>query len=376
VLVLGRAKDKRGNALALLDVSGARPRAIWAHGESGFAHADGTRIGEDEALLPGRLEFQPGPVCTRGLVIAQVLQWLQPGVSPADQHVEVAKTSAWLVALDAATGRVAWKRRIASGADRRARTASRFAGERGLSCACLPLALRSDEILAATELGIVGRYGAADGSLHGSWRMRRARPVGDAAPGFGGPIPVARADGRLGFFALLCADSGGVATLDGPDYDATHSDAAAFGASGTPVSTSPASIRSSSVRPVPIRMDGLERLVAASPTTLTALVRSHGRLVLRVVATSPSADAAAGAGAESVPLPRGARWKGSVAGTHAILCAFDGRVALLDSGSTELALGTVLDLAGLEGEADCGLLVHGERAYVLGTRRAWVLRLQ
>jgi hypothetical protein len=353
-LVLGRTKDKRGNALAVLDATTLPPRALWVHGESGFAHADGTRASEADALLPGRLEFEPGPVCFGGLVIAQVLQWHQPDVSVGDQHVETSSTSDWLVAFDARSGGVAWKQRIASGADRRARTASRFAGERGLSCACLPLALQSGQVMAVTELGLFARFDAASGALLESWRMRRARPAADTKPGFGGPF-VFQGDAQHAVsFALAGADSDGVAYIDGP------------------------------AQSVALPIDGIERLVAASDRGLAALVRTHGRLALRLVGTdSSSADNAPVTPAaasrrisevRSVPLPRGAQWKGAVAGRDSILCAFDGRVGLFDL-RRDLALRAVIDLEGLDLEGAVGLLVGEGRAYVLGTRRAWVLRL-
>jgi hypothetical protein len=53
----------------------------------------------------------------------------------------------------------------------------------------------------------------------------------------------------------------------------------------------------------------------------------------------------------------------------------DGRAVLYDL-RRDLAIRATVELPGLDGEGAAGLLVHDDTAYVLGTRRAWVLRLQ
>jgi hypothetical protein len=117
------------------------------------------------------------------------------------------------------------------------------------------------------------------------------------------------------------------------------------------------------------RIEGLERLVAADADSATVLVQSGGRRILQRV------DIRSGARRSSVPLPRGAAWQGSVGGPNAILCAFEGRVGLFDP-RADLALVGRIDLPGLASEGECGLVLHGSKAYVVGTRRAWVLALE
>lgn len=328
-LVAGRAREDQGNALCVFDVSGKDPHALWVYSAAGFAHASGERAENAAVLLDGRLEFQPGPLVVDGLVIAQILQDEPPS-----------QISDWLVAFEAESGRVAWKRCLARGADRRVRAASRFSEPRTVTCSCLPLARAGDAVVAATELGIVARASLHDGVLNDAFRLARAAFDADVRVGSGGPFAFedgSRSDGSA--FAPL--DSGDIAYV--------------LGAGSGPHA--------------PLRIPGLVELLGASRGSATALVDSNGRIALARL------DLASGARVEALPFPRAMKWKGGVATEANVVCAAGSRVWLFDP-AAEFELRATAELDGLDAEANAGVLVHGSRAYVIGARRAWVIALE
>ncbi|MBL8859991.1 MAG: hypothetical protein JNL28_15895 [Planctomycetes bacterium] len=321
-LVLGRARETRGNALALFDVSATPPRLVWLHTD-----LDAPAF----APLPGRLEFQPGPITQAGLVVVQVLQWEQPGAPPELQTVADTHVSAWLVAFEIQTGQKVWQRRLASGSDRRGRALRRFGTPRGSSIASPPLIERAGVIWAATELGVVAAVELDDGRLVESLALKRVRTEPTARPGWGGP-----------FFV----DSGKVACSPADAERWTY----VLGARGAQA----------------LRIAGLERLVGGSASGLTALVRDPDRRVL--VCLSP----ASGARVDSLPFARGAAYKGGFQAGERVWSAV-GETLYLHAVERDLELVARLDLAGLALEPHTGVWSAGSRVYVVGAGRIWVV---
>lgn len=323
-LVLGRARETRGNALGVFDVSSGAPRLRWLRHDDSRA---------DAAWLTGRLEYQPGPLALDGLVIAQVLQWDQGGVSPDQQRVDGRNTHAWLVAFDEHDGRVVWKRRLASGADRRSRALDRFDNPRSTSIASLPLErFRAHEIVACTELGVVARVSALDGRLIESYALKRVRHDAAIRPGSGGPFAQ---DGS--HVAVAPADADEFVYLLGQ------------------------------AAPRVVNMPRLERLVGLASGDLFALVQSDDRSALqRVGFLSPARSTA-------LPLVRGAQWKGGTALEARILIAAGGSVALDSHDARRLS---ECDLDGLETERHVGVWTSGSRVYVAGEGRIWIVRVE
>lgn len=321
-LVLGRAKEGRGNALAVFDTSRTPPALVWIHHDG---------LDARDAPLAGLLEYQPGPLAQGGLVIAQVYQWHDPAASGV-LALDGRRTHVWLLAFDARDGRVAWRRELAYGADRRGRALDRFDQPRATSIPALPLEpVEPGEVLCATELGVLARVSAWDGRLVQASRLKRVLGAPGVTPGSGGPFV------RGSAWALAPADAGGSV------------------------------YRSGELAPTHVRVEGLERLVGATSTALLALVRREERVLLRRV------EPASGRTSESLPLPRGARALGVRLAGERILVACDGALLLFDSGG-ELTLLARLELDGLASERHVGLWTRGGRVYVLGTRRIWIVR--
>jgi hypothetical protein len=324
-LVLGRARETRGNALAGFDVGRGAPRLAWLRHDAEHP---------DDAVLPGRLEFQPGPLIVDGLVLVQVLQWQQDGTSPEAQHVDGRNTRAWLAALDAGTGRVVWKRLLGKGADRRARALERTDPVRATSVATLPLALAgaAPEVVVATEIGAAARVSVRDGRLRDAWRLKRVPHDAAVLPGSGGPWV-----STAGRAALAPADADEFVYVLGQD---------------------PLKI---------LRVPGLECLLGLDATGLVAVARADERSALARV------EIASGARTTSLPFARGADWKGGLlSGGSALVAAGDG-LALYDAG---LALRAVLPLPGLEDEHHVGVWANGSRVLVAGEGRLWIVRVE
>jgi len=335
VLVVGRAREERGNALLVLDTASddEAPRARWCLSDSGFARVDGVRATAAECGFEGRLEFQPGPISCEELVIAQVLQWTRTdarGVARVDES----DTIAWLVAFDVASGDVVWRREWARGADRTARDAARMSDPRGVSSASLPLAIEDDVVTAVTELGVAGSVRAGDGDWLGGRRLRRAPRV--PRPATFDPRAEAQAEppvrGGVAHRAFATTDAGEFV------YESTWDGGAR-----------------------PRHVDGLVRPVDAHGTSLC---RRGDRLLL----ARPAADGRPEA--ESLPFPRGASVRGLLSTDAAILCATGSELVAYDP-RRDLMRTAAVPLEGLDQEPFCGLQVRGRWVYVVGLRRAW-----
>ncbi len=324
-VALGRARETRGNALAAFDIATGTPRLVWMH-------HDGERA--DEAPLPGRLEFQPGPLAIDGLVLAQVLQWNQDGVNADQQRVDGRNTHAWLVAFDIHDGRVVWKRRLASGADRRGRALDRFDQPRSTSVACLPLdPFGDDQVVVCTELGALSRVSALAGALVESYALKRVRHDPDIRPGSGGPFV---------YFGQLTA----VAPADADEFVYVLGKGA----------------------PSAVNIPHLDRLVGlGAESSLFALARIDGRSVLQCIRL-PSDERSS-----ALPLPAGDEWKGGLVHGLRVLIAAGGSIHMY---GTDLRLIARLELPGLENERNVGVWTHESKVYVAGQGRIWVVRVE
>jgi hypothetical protein len=178
VLVLGRAREDRGNALACFDVRDV-PALRWAYSDSGFVGRDALRGDASAKLEPGLFEFQPGALLVDGSVICQTRRYMPD--ERGRGRVDESRGEAAVWAFDARTGAVRWRRTLASGADARGLARERVGDPRGISVPAPPLLRAGTRVLAATELGALALVDLADGRL--AWSLLGARqPEGDARP--------------------------------------------------------------------------------------------------------------------------------------------------------------------------------------------------
>jgi hypothetical protein len=212
VLVLGRALEEDSNALVVLDLeppsdtfglgldlgqSRAAARLRWALVGARWTGPEGTfELPALEALAP--FEFQPGPVLAADRVVVQ----LRSGSAPLES---------WLLALERSTGRVAWLRPLARGADRvttgrLSRASRRVAGQ--------PLCAFETEgearVFVGTHLGLGVLVDALDGEPLWSFKNRR-RPEHEA--GWSGDRPHYTTGGTEGVLLWAPMDSDRLYTL-------------------------------------------------------------------------------------------------------------------------------------------------------------------
>ncbi|MCE9593390.1 MAG: hypothetical protein K8S98_04280 [Planctomycetes bacterium] len=173
-------------ATGVLDVD-APPTVRWA--TSGTSVADGrgrsTRFPDELAL--DELQFEPGPV-----VFSTELVLLARSTPPDAAELDDAVT--WAVALDLATGRPLWKRRLARGPIGPRTAVKRFEQAANIDTAPLELLALDDRVFAGTSTGFGVLFDAADGRLVWSVKNRR-RKAEDS--GWRGRRPWALSDGEL-----------------------------------------------------------------------------------------------------------------------------------------------------------------------------------
>ncbi len=342
VLVVGRARDRRSNALVCLDARG-EPRVAWAWGERGLAGPAARADAAAWFAAGSVVEFQHGPVLVGERLVLQMRVW-EPG-EDGRAAVDEARCAAWSVALDVRDGGVVWTRHLATGSTARGRLRGRMGQAETSALPGLSLVSDGRHVVVGTELGVTACADALDGRL--AWCVRTARAP--AAGGLGG-IVLGEDAARVAWFAPR--DAGGVlyrARL-GPDLDGAGLWTAApvpFGRVLTPIS--------------------------ARGDELLFLSREAGRLVVsrESLGTGPTA--------RSVPLagPRAPAWCMAAQGTPrgSVLAAADGRVVLLD-GAADLRVRSMLEVEPLRGHAPLDLRVGDGRVWVASPGRVVLARTE
>ncbi len=123
-------------------------------------------------------EFQPGPVVIEGKVLAQV-------------RLIEGEIENWLLAFDARTGKLLWKRFLAKGSDITP-DGSRFGSRRIASLASQPLLAVGSRVFAGTHLGAGFLVDTAEGEILWGFKNRRRAPEED---GWDGGRPCLASDG-------------------------------------------------------------------------------------------------------------------------------------------------------------------------------------
>jgi hypothetical protein len=359
VLVCGRTHESRDNALVALDVSAgiaSRAKLAWAYTDAGFASAGGPTLSVADVLLPGRLEFQPGPVFVGGHLCAAVRQWFAKDSPGGRQRVDEASTVVWLVAFDVRTGLPDWKREIARGSDLRGRRRDRFTEPRGLSQPAAPLATAGDRIFVDTELGVASLVDAGDGRA--IWSVRSAR-TGSASderrPSGTIAFSSTRPGGRPAAWSWAPADAGGVLYTISADPAGPEMTGSA--------------VQGGLLSPPPRRISGLAALLGASGASTLLLAESEGRS--QVLQLDPRTLAQRTA----LPFGRGERVHALLSTEHRILCASGGTLALFDT-QRDLYRLDERRIDELAEETALSLHQDGRRVYLVGPKKVWIFAVE
>jgi hypothetical protein len=165
------------------------PEPIWSLGGDGLHDAAGNHTPLEAILDPGLWEFQPGPELAGDLLLVHARHWSQSRQGEVDQVNTPGEARAWLLALDAASGRPRWKRLLCRGTDIVADFGARFASRPLVRTPGQPPVVVAGRIFVGTNLGAGFLLDLADGRLVWSYLNRRRDPK---TPGWewGGPSPV------------------------------------------------------------------------------------------------------------------------------------------------------------------------------------------
>lgn len=170
-LVVGRARESRGNALVGVDARTA-PRIAWARDSDTYV-VDGVRV-EAVPLTGARalLEFQPGPLVVGDALVVHFRAWT---VDPeASDELDEARAESWCAGFDPRDGALRWSRRLATGATARGMDRGRMEPPEPTSWPALPLVATASGLVAIdTGLGAIACVEAVDGRV--AWIVRTAR---------------------------------------------------------------------------------------------------------------------------------------------------------------------------------------------------------
>jgi len=170
-LVVGRARESRGNALVGVDAR-ATPRIAWARDSDTFVR-DGVRL-ESPSLTGAKalLEFQPGPLVVGDVLVVHVRAW-SVGTETVDE-LDEARAESWCAGFDPRDGTLRWSRRLATGATARGMDRGRMEPPEPTSWPALP-PIRAEAGLIAidTGLGAIACVEALDGRV--AWIVRTSR---------------------------------------------------------------------------------------------------------------------------------------------------------------------------------------------------------
>lgn len=193
-LVTGRADESTGNFVQRIKPSRELeiPEASWSLGGAGLYDERGELTPLAEVLGDGLWEFQPGPKLVGDLLLVQARRW---ALKETESEGELPRATtpgearAYLLALDAATGRPRWTRFLCRGTDIVSDLGLRFGGRPLVRTPGAPPVVAGDCVFVATELGAAFLLELADGRLLWSFLNRRREAE---TPGWKGgrPAPV------------------------------------------------------------------------------------------------------------------------------------------------------------------------------------------
>jgi len=168
------------------------PEATWSLGGSGLYDAAGVLTPIEEVLGAGLWEFQPGARLAGDLLLVQARQWAQTPDPEQEGQLVVntpGEARAWLLALDARTGRPRWKRFLCRGTDLVADFGIRLGRPPLVRTPAAPPVVAGESVFVGTNLGASFLLELADGRLVWSFRNRRRAAE---TPGWRGgrPAPV------------------------------------------------------------------------------------------------------------------------------------------------------------------------------------------
>lgn len=178
VLVVDRGRPGRrvgniplsasGNHLVCLTLGpGGRLRTRWRLSQDGLSRPGLATTPWDDAIgVPGRFEFQPGPITGEGRVFVQAR-----GLAHPDDGGTMQTPDIHLFALDMASGGLIWSRPLTQPADVR----SRGSAVGTVPTTGMPLALVKGVLVAGTNVGLCCAYEALDGRH--LWSVRTQRRV-------------------------------------------------------------------------------------------------------------------------------------------------------------------------------------------------------
>ncbi len=209
IVVVGRGRGGRvvgniplsakGNHVVCLHLApGGRLRVRWRLSQEGLYVPNQELTPWDEALdLPGRFEFQPGPVVVDGRVFVQAR-----GLTHPDSDGVLQSADLWLLALDHSTGQLIWKRPLARPSDLRRR------GSAGndVPTTAMPLAVEQGVVVAGTNMGVTLALDALDGRQLWSFRTRRRGLDSHGWPGSRPPSITGQGDNAQVIFAPYDSD--------------------------------------------------------------------------------------------------------------------------------------------------------------------------
>ncbi|MBL8860515.1 MAG: hypothetical protein JNK02_00750 [Planctomycetes bacterium] len=339
-LVAGRAREERGNALAVVE-DGAAPRIAWARDSDGLVR-DGLRVeGPAVAGGPALLEFQPGPLFVLDVLVVHVRAW--PRDEAGNATLDEARSAAWCAAFDPRDGALRWARRLATGATARGRDRGRLTPAEPTSLPSPPPVATPDGLVAIdTGLGALALVDALDGRL--AWTLRTARGAARAS-GAGG---LATTQGVVWVAPAVAAEAQ-LALWASPDA------AGAGLLAGAPELLGEARL--------PLGGDGRTRLAFAPGARGARLIRE---------------ELAAGFVASSAELPFAALERGAVAGAAVAggwIATAGGRAWILDDA---LRVRADLDLGPRAAFARCTALARptlgADAIWVAGPARVALLR--
>lgn len=200
VVVLGRAREGLGNALACLRFDDVGlPRLRWALTDAGPVGPEAAPA-DSQPPFGGPLEFQPGPAVHGQSVFVQVR-----ARSALGDVSDGAADEIWLLALDLADGRPTWRRFLTRAADLRSDAGARFRGAMGPGTAGQPLGIVGDHVFVGTNVGLAFLFDAVDGRLEWAFRGRRRAPSADGWPGSRRPL-IAPGEPPTVFWAAFDSD--------------------------------------------------------------------------------------------------------------------------------------------------------------------------
>lgn len=170
-LVVGRARESRGNALVGVDAR-AVARIAWARDQDTFVQ-DGVR--NESVPLTGAaalIEFQPGPLLVDDVLVVHFRAWTV-GAETATE-LDEARTESWCAGFDPQSGTWLWSRRLATGTTARAIARGRMEPPEPTSLPALPPVATAGGLVAIdTGLGAIACIDALDGRV--AWIVRISR---------------------------------------------------------------------------------------------------------------------------------------------------------------------------------------------------------